>query len=70
MIIVAVQLSGQTSALTLLAFGQDGLLQPLAQSIRQLVQLMAAINLNSLASGVHRDHAMLAAAQMLFEVSL
>ena len=46
------------------------LLQPLAQSIRQLVQLMAAINLNSLASGVHRDHAMLAAAQMLFEVSL
>jgi hypothetical protein len=58
------------SAITLAfpAFRQDGLVQTLPQILRQLVNLMAAVNLDGLARGAQRDLAVFAAPEMLFKV--
>ena len=56
------------TGLALLALRQNGFLQSLAQLVRQLVQLVAAVNLDRFARRVHRDHAVLTGAQVLFKV--
>jgi hypothetical protein len=50
------------------AFGQNGLLKPFAKIVRQFVDFVPAIDLNRFACRVESDLAMLASAQVLFEL--
>ena len=54
--------------LTVFAFGQDGLLQTAAQLVGQRVDLVLAVDFDGLPGGVQRDDAVIAAAEMFFEV--
>jgi hypothetical protein len=50
------------------ALGHNGFVQTLAQVVGQLVQFVAAVDLNRLPCRVQRDFAMFAAAEMLLEI--
>lgn len=52
----------------LFALGQDGLLQSLPKFIRKLIDDVFPVDLDRFAGSVERDDAMLASAQMLFEL--
>ena len=50
------------------ALGQDRVVQPFAQILRKLVQLVAAVDLDRLARRVQRDLAVLALTQMFLQI--
>jgi len=52
----------------LAAFGHNGLVQALAQIFGQLVQLVAAVDLDGLPRRVQRDLAVLALFEMMLEI--
>ena len=58
----------QTLSATLLTLSQNRRLQPFPQPLRQLINLMIPVNLNSLLCRPHRDHAMFASLEMGLQV--
>lgn len=55
--------------LTLLAFGQDSLLQTIPHGIGQGIDLVLLVDLDGLACGAESDLAVLASAQMFFQIA-
>jgi hypothetical protein len=53
---------------TFTAFGEDGGFKPLPEFIGQLINFMSAVDFNGLASRVERYDAVIAAAQVLFQL--
>lgn len=54
--------------LAVFALGENGLLQTATKVVGQRVDLMLAVDFDGLPGGVQRDDAVLAAAEMFFEV--